>query len=43
MAMLSQGAISQMYHDVKVKQPVLQIIEQTVLKSADNSAPKRVK
>ena len=40
---LSQGCISQLYHDVKVKHPIVQIIEMTVVKTADPNAPKRVK
>ena len=43
MATLTQGCISRMYRDEKVKLPVVQILEMSLAKSADSSAPKRVK
>jgi hypothetical protein len=43
MTTLTQGCINRMYRDEKVKQPVVQIIDMIFAKSADSSAPKRVK
>ena len=43
MATLTQGCVSQIYHDAKPRTPIVQLIELKAASSADPSAAKRVK
>ena len=43
MATLTQGCVSQIYHDAKPRTPIVQLIELKAAASADPNAAKRVK
>ena len=43
MATLTQGCVSQIYHEAKPRAPIVQLIELKVVSSADPNAAKRVK